>query len=255
MVDGHISPEKIEEVVDAVSNQLRQARRAAGGREWVLEPAPRRRFGSRPARPCAGLDAVYERCGLEVEIVCHGRKEARVSAFVGVAGTLEHEPAGDLGVVDVGGGSSELIVGRIPNQIAWSASLPVGSGELAHTCLPSDPPELAELAEARRRVASALDTIDVPKPAQAAAVGGSAASLATLVGTLLNPAAFTRCVQLLASEPAARVAAQYGLAVERVRLLPAGLLILQGVAERFGLPLEVGRGGLREGILLEGSRA
>jgi exopolyphosphatase/guanosine-5'-triphosphate,3'-diphosphate pyrophosphatase len=120
--------------------------------------------------------------------------------------------------------------------------------------MPSDPPAAAELGEARRRVANALEAIDVPKPSLAAAVGGSAASLATLVGVVLDQPAFTRCLRLLATEPAAQVAERYGLAVERVRLLPAGLLILQGIGERFGVPLAVGRGGLREGILLEAGR-
>jgi exopolyphosphatase/pppGpp-phosphohydrolase len=36
-----------------------------------------------------------------------------------------------------------------------------------------------------------------------------------------------------------------------VRLLPAGLLILQAASELFGAALQIGRGGLREGILLE----
>jgi exopolyphosphatase/guanosine-5'-triphosphate,3'-diphosphate pyrophosphatase len=47
------------------------------------------------------------------------------------------------------------------------------------------------------------------------------------------------------------VASRFGLDADRVRLLSAGLLILQAAAERFGAPLEVGRGGLREGLLLE----
>jgi exopolyphosphatase/pppGpp-phosphohydrolase len=38
-----------------------------------------------------------------------------------------------------------------------------------------------------------------------------------------------------------------------VRLLPAGLLILQAASERFGSPLKVAGGGLREGVLLEAS--
>jgi exopolyphosphatase/guanosine-5'-triphosphate,3'-diphosphate pyrophosphatase len=39
--------------------------------------------------------------------------------------------------------------------------------------------------------------------------------------------------------------------VERVRLLPAGLLILQAAANLFGVPLQIGHGGIREGVLLE----
>ena len=51
------------------------------------------------------------------------------------------------------------------------------------------------------------------------------------------------------------MARRFELDVDRVRLLPAGLLILQAAADRFGAPLEVARGGLREGLLLEASGA
>ena len=38
---------------------------------------------------------------------------------------------------------------------------------------------------------------------------------------------------------------------QRVRLLPAGILVLEAAARRLGKPLRIGRGGLREGVLLE----
>jgi exopolyphosphatase/pppGpp-phosphohydrolase len=40
-----------------------------------------------------------------------------------------------------------------------------------------------------------------------------------------------------------------------VRLLPAGLLILQAASELLGASLQIGHGGLREGVLLEAPRA
>jgi exopolyphosphatase / guanosine-5'-triphosphate,3'-diphosphate pyrophosphatase len=82
-------------------------------------------------------------------------------------------------------------------------------------------------------------------------VGGSATSLHRLAGPLLDSAAFGRCLQLLCAERASEVARRFALDLERVRLLPAGLLILQAASERFGASLQIGRGGLREGILLE----
>jgi len=47
------------------------------------------------------------------------------------------------------------------------------------------------------------------------------------------------------------VAARHGIEPERVPLLPAGILILGAVAQRLGRPLEIGCGGLREGVLLD----
>jgi exopolyphosphatase/pppGpp-phosphohydrolase len=45
----------------------------------------------------------------------------------------------------------------------------------------------------------------------------------------------------------AKVAQTFGLDRERARVLPAGALVLAGVAELIGLPLGLARGGLREG--------
>ena len=39
--------------------------------------------------------------------------------------------------------------------------------------------------------------------------------------------------------------------MQRARLLPAGLLILEAIAQCLETDLEVGRGGIREGVLLE----
>jgi exopolyphosphatase / guanosine-5'-triphosphate,3'-diphosphate pyrophosphatase len=55
----------------------------------------------------------------------------------------------------------------------------------------------------------------------------------------------------LCGAPAAQVAHDLNLAAERIRLLPAGILVLEAAARRLGKPLRIGRGGLREGVLLE----
>ena len=51
--------------------------------------------------------------------------------------------------------------------------------------------------------------------------------------------------------PAAEVARRNGLAPERTQLLPAGILVLDAAGRRLGRPLRIGRGGLREGVVLE----
>jgi exopolyphosphatase/guanosine-5'-triphosphate,3'-diphosphate pyrophosphatase len=100
-------------------------------------------------------------------------------------------------------------------------------------------------------VARKLNKIDAPQPASAIAVGGSATSVRRLAGDVLDVASCERALGVLASAPAAELGHRFGLDLERVRLLPAGLLILRGCAERFGVPLQIGWGGIREGVLLE----
>ena len=245
---GTISAAKIAEVAEVVAAQLSVAH-ALGSSEihGVATAAVRR-----AANGAALVEAVRDACGLEIAVLSE-HEEARL-AFIGAAGTLDHEPHGALGVVDVGGGSSELVVGSAPVHVSWSASFDVGSGDLADACLRSDPPSEAELAHARDRVRRALSGLDVPHPAEAVAVGGTATSLRRFAGPRLDSAAFARSLRLLSSERTADVAARFGLDAERVRLLPAGLLILQAASELLGTALQIGHGGLREGVLLEASR-
>jgi exopolyphosphatase / guanosine-5'-triphosphate,3'-diphosphate pyrophosphatase len=246
--DGAIGPEKLTELADVVSRQLRIARELGSREVHVVGTAAIRQARNRP-EVC---DAIRQNCAAELEVLSED-EEARF-AFIGAARTLGRVPNGGLGVVDVGGGSSELVVGTPPDKISWSASFTLGSGLLADRTLHSDPPSAAEIDQARARVRETLNGIDVPHPAEAVAVGGSATSLHRLAGPLLDSAAFGRCLQLLCAERATEVARRFALDRERVRLLPAGLLILQAASELFGATLQIGRGGLREGILLEAAR-
>ena len=243
--DGTLSAEKIAEVAGVALEQLQVARDLGSVEIHGVATA-----AVRQARNGAALvAAVVQACGLDVRILSE-EDEARL-AFIGAARTLGHVPAGHLGVVDVGGRSSELVVGTAPDAVSWCNSLPIGSGELADRCLRSDPPSPAELGEARATVAEAMQGLEVPHAVEAVAVGGSATSLRRLAGPLLDGEAFKRSLMLLCSERTVDVARRFALDLERVRLLPAGLLILQAASELFGASLQVGRGGLREGILLE----
>ncbi|HWE33822.1 MAG TPA: hypothetical protein VG410_10080 [Solirubrobacteraceae bacterium] len=248
LADGTIAPAKIAEVADVVRGQLAVARSFGVADVFGIATAAIRRAANGDAL----VHAVGGGCGLEITVLS-GEEEARL-AFVGAAGTLGRVPDGALGVVDVGGGSSELVVGAAPDTVGWWASFALGSGDLADVFLRSDPPADAEMSAARARVADALDGLQVPQPVEALAVGGSATSLATLAGPRLDAEAFKRAFALLASEPASRIASRFSLDLERVRLLPAGLLILEAASKLFGVALAVGRGGIREGVLLEAAR-
>jgi exopolyphosphatase/guanosine-5'-triphosphate,3'-diphosphate pyrophosphatase len=243
-----IHPDKIAEVVAVVAAQLEAARALGATDVRGVATAAVRQAANRDAL----VAAVRSSCGLEVAILS-AEQEARF-AFGGAARTLGYAPGGPLGVVDVGGGSCELVVGTVPDQVSWFASFDLGSGQLADECLHSDPPSAEDLGRARARVSRVLDGVQPPPAARVVAVGGSATSLRVIAGPRLDSEAFPRVLALLASEPVATVARRFALDPNRVRLLPAGLLILQAAAERFGAPLEVARGGLREGVLLEGSR-
>jgi exopolyphosphatase/guanosine-5'-triphosphate,3'-diphosphate pyrophosphatase len=195
------------------------------------------------------VHAVHEHTGLRLAVLSD-EEEARL-AFRGAAGTFAGPPPEPLGVFDVGGGSSEVVVGLAPDRIDWWCSLPIGSGSIARGHLHSDPPTQSELDAARSEVAGILDTLDPPPVAGAVAVGGSATSLGRIAGPTLDKASLVRSLSLLTAEPAADAAARHGIDAQRVRLLPAGILILHALGDRLGTSVTVGRGGIREGVLLE----
>jgi exopolyphosphatase/guanosine-5'-triphosphate,3'-diphosphate pyrophosphatase len=193
--------------------------------------------------------AVAAACGLPLEILS-SQDEARL-AFAGAIGMLASAPAGRLGVVDVGGGSTELVVGTAVDGVTWSVSLALGSSVVTDLDLPSDPPSTTELARLRGRLARAFAGIDAPRPSAAYAVGGSAGSLQRLLGGVLDRATLAQGLRTLVSRPAAEVALALGLHAERARLLPAGLLLLDAASCAMNAPLRLAGGGLREGVVLE----
>lgn len=243
--DGVIPRAKIEEVARVVAAYRETAERLGARPIRAVATAAIRGAANREEF-CAVL---RERGGVEVTIL-DGEEEARL-AFLGATRTLGQDLLGRVGVVDVGGGSSEIAVGTLAGGVSWSASFRIGSGFLTDAYLHADPPAAAELHAMRQHAAGVFEGLEVPRTESAVAVGGSATSLRRLVGAVLEPETLQRAVRVLSGAPAAVVARRFALDPERVRLLPAGILILDAAAQRLGRSLQIGRGGLREGVVLE----
>ena len=242
---GEIAPEKIFEIADIVARQARMAGElGADSVRVVATSAVRQAVNAR-----ALADAVDAACGLRVDVLT-GEEEARL-AFAGVIGMLRDPPAGDLGVVDVGGGSTELVVGTARAGVTWSISLPVGSSNATDAELSHDPPSKEELARLRGRLAKLFGDVEAPRLSRAYAVGGSATTLQRLVGTILQRESLMLGLQQLVALPAAEIAGRLDMHAERVRLLPAAILLLDAASHAFRAPLQMGGGGLREGVVLE----
>jgi exopolyphosphatase / guanosine-5'-triphosphate,3'-diphosphate pyrophosphatase len=241
---GAIPAATIAAVADVVAAQ-RAAAAAAGAQHLrVVATAAIRAAANRDEL----VAALRDRAAVDVAVLS-GDDEGRL-AFAGATRTLEPAPDGTVAVVDVGGLSTEIAVGTLADGVGWLRSFPVGSSLLSGRCR-ADPPSQADLDAMRATAAAAFADVDLPRPDHAVAVGGSAASLPTLVGPVLDGAALERALAKLRAAPAAEVARRHGLAAERTELLPAGILVLDAAAHRLGLPLTIGRGGLREGVVLE----
>ena len=236
---------KIEEVASVVASHRELAEQAGADPVRTVATAAIRCAANRDEF----VEVVGERGGVEVTIL-DGEEEARL-AFLGATRTLGQALEGVVGVVDVGGGSTEIAVGTVAGGVDWWASFRLGSGHLADEYLRSDPPAAADLLAMSAHAAGVFDELDIPKPDIAVAVGGSAASLRRLIGAVLEPDSLQRALRVLSEAPAEEVAERFALDPERVRLMPAGMLILDAATQCLGCSLTIGRGGLREGVLLE----
>jgi exopolyphosphatase / guanosine-5'-triphosphate,3'-diphosphate pyrophosphatase len=242
---GEIPAHKVAEVAEVVASQVRMARECGVETIRVVATAAIRQAPNRDAF-CAAVEAA---AGMPV-VVLSGDDEARL-AFAGATRTLQHAPLGEIGVVDVGGGSSELVVGTMASGAGWSASFRVGSAFLADSYLRSDPPSVDDLERVRAHVSGVFEGLDAPQPDVAYAVGGSATSLRRVVGAELNHTTLAHGLRVLGEADAQEIARRYELHPERVRVLPAGMLLLDEAARVLGVPLRIASGGLREGVVLE----
>jgi len=243
--DGAIRAEKIDEVRDVVSTQVKLARELGAKEIRAVATAAVREASN-------GSDAVArigEAAGVQVEILSD-EEEGRLS-FIGATKTLGHPVEGRVGVVDVGGGSTEVILGTVPGGASEVRSWRVGSGTLADELISGDPPSPAEIRRVRDRIEDIFTGVEIEHPGQAVAVGGSATSLRRLVGAVLEYETLERGVRVLCGDPAAEVARRFELDPERVRILATGVLLLEKVSELLGQPLQIGKGGLREGVILD----
>jgi len=180
--------------------------------------------------------------GVAPEVIS-GREEAELSYLGAVIG-LPHLPVPPL-VFDIGGGSTEFILGGLDGQPAASTSVDIGCVRLSERHLHSDPATATEIAAVRADAREAIDRAAVSVPLR------SAACLVGLSGTMTTVAAMahghvaydparlhglvvsrdqvddvtTRLLTMTAAERAALPFMHPG----RVEVIGAGALILQAV--------------------------
>ncbi len=246
LVHGRVRRRKLDEVAK-VTRTYAQIARKLGVRELeVVVTAP-----GRQGDPGRLLERIGLATAAEVRVVS-AEEEGRL-AF---AGAVSRTDPGDgvVGVCDVGGGSTEVVVGTRLIGPAWVRSVDVGSLRLTAATLHTDPPTRAEIELARDVVRDAFAAIQPPQPEVALATGGSARAVAKIVGREYGVEEIERVVPVLAAQPARDGAAQLGLRPERVRTLLAGALLLAEVSRLLRVRFSPTRGGIREGAALRLAR-
>jgi exopolyphosphatase / guanosine-5'-triphosphate,3'-diphosphate pyrophosphatase len=243
--NGKITAEKVAEVAEVVATQVKLAEELGAEVIKTVATAAIREAKNRDKV----VKEIEEIAGVQVEVL--DEKEEGRLAFIGATKSLGHPVEGTVAVVDVGGGSSEVIYGSLADGVTDVRSFKIGSGSLTEDHLESDPPSASEIRALRDHIGDFFEDVKLDQPDQAVAVGGSATSLRTLVGALLEYETLERAVRVLSSDEIADVAKRFELDPRRVKLLPAGVLLLEKLSDLLGQPLQIGKGGLREGVILD----
>jgi exopolyphosphatase/guanosine-5'-triphosphate,3'-diphosphate pyrophosphatase len=172
-------------------------------------------------------------------------------AFLGAVAGSDEDLSGTVAVCDVGGGSTEIVVGTLRGGPAWLRSVDLGCVRLTERFLPDDPPGKAALARAAEEAERHFDGVLPPMPRAALAAGGTARALRKLVGPRLGPDELEAAARRAAKRSARELAKEHGIDRRRARTVAAGAVLMAAVQRRLAVPLVVARTGLREGAVLE----
>lgn len=213
-------------------------------------------------------DQLRERFDIEARIIS-GDEEARLT-FAGA--TSERSPDGDpLLVLDIGGGSTEFVVGIPGEEPGFHVSTQAGSVRQTERHIDSDPPdpsEVEELAADVRGIIEAQAPADVRSGVRdGVAVAGTPTSLAAIDqrldpydsakvhGYRLELEACEQILGMLAALPEPERRKVIGLHPDRAPTIVAGAVILVESMRAFGLDsIEVGEHDILYGMALSAAR-
>jgi exopolyphosphatase/guanosine-5'-triphosphate,3'-diphosphate pyrophosphatase len=198
---------------------------------------------------------VLRATGVKIRVLSH-EAEAELT-LLGV--TAGHQPSASLLVLDIGGGSTELVVAA-PGADAVVGAVPAGSARLAAAFVRHDPPISSELRALRAEAGRLMAAMPHAQPGRAVVTGGTGTNVNRLLGRSragsLDPGLLERAMDALCLRPAAEIAASTGLSERRVGQLPAGIALVEAALARYGLTrILASDASLREGAIHAAERA
>lgn len=196
--------------------------------------------------------------------VISGTREAEL-AFLSVARTLPELAEAPYLVVDVGGGSTELIRtdGR---RLVSAVSVPIGAVRLSERHLKSDPPTREELAALEAAIDGSLEGLELPLAVPIVGTAGTATTLASVAleiedydgeavtGVRLDPEEVAALYRRFARATTAKRAAMVGMEPQRADVIVGGVAIYARIAARMAAPVLITCDrGVRWGLAFERS--
>ena len=194
-------------------------------------------------------DRVRELTDLKMRLIS-GEEEAALG-FRGAVSAVGTSWEGPALVVDLGGGSAQLIVGEASSGPLMQVSLPLGSNRTTERFVDNDPPKKKELRALDEHVKEMVPGWSLSQRVSVVAVGGSARAILKITRDSLTVERMRKLALEISELPSAVLAREHGLAPERARVMPVAITTLAAILEHFDRDrLTVARGGLREGTLL-----
>ncbi|QAY64656.1 Ppx/GppA family phosphatase [Xylanimonas allomyrinae] len=256
---GELAPDALERTF-AVTREYAQVVAATGAQDVRFVATSATRDARNRDVFFAGIrDAI----GVEAEVIS-GDEEAQLS-FRGATGAVSATHPGPYLVVDLGGGSTELVLGERAPEAA--VSMDVGSVRLTERHLHSDPPTPAEVAAARADVHAALDAAAAVVPlGRTTTLVGLAGSVTSLTAYALGLRVYDRdavdgtvlsvddvlgaCDRMLAMSRAERLALGF-LQPGRADVLGAGAIVWAEVVRRVRDDVAAAGGALTHAVTSE----
>lgn len=257
---GLFSPERMEAAIDTLARFALKARDLGVFAHDILAvgtSASRRALNARTF-----YDRVQQETGIQVRVIS-GDEEARLT-WLGAMGGLSL-PGGPIAVVDLGGGSTEIVVGE-GDRVGSATSLELGSVRLTEQFFGTEPGRYkpADLARLRSAVDEAVSAARWSvQPRALIAVAGTATTLAAMEaglarwdrrvvhGQRLTRASLRRWTDRLLAAGRHERRELAAVSPERADFLLAGACVLEAVctaARRDSLL--VSDGGVRHGLLM-----
>ncbi|MET8356527.1 Ppx/GppA phosphatase family protein [Micromonospora sp. NPDC005171] len=243
---GRLAPEAIERTRVALASYAADIEKLGAQRVRMCATS-----ASRDAANAADFtEMVQATLGVAPEVVS-GDEEARLS-FTGAVRGLPSDAKEPFLVVDIGGGSTEFVVGDRAEGVRTAISVDIGCVRMTERHLPGDPPTPAQVAAAQADIAAVVDR------ALAVVPGREAATLVGLAGSVTTVVALAQGLReydperihhaRVSYEEVARVTAELLGQTRAQRLanpvmhpgradvIGAGALVLRVIMERAGMP-------------------
>lgn len=209
---------------------------------------------------------IEQTCGIPIRVIS-GEEEARMSFAGALSG--ETRPPESLAVIDIGGGSTEIVGQKPGSTDLFRFSFDMGCVRLTERFLPSDPPQASEIqklrAFVRQELAKEKAILDGVRGKELVGVAGTATYLASsalgldkfIVEKVHGAELTLKAVQDLVAKFSGMTAAQRlgigGMDKGRADVIVAGALILEETMKAAGFSsLTASVRGLRYGAVLSG---